>query len=222
MERLEWKIDYNYEDIKEKILGLEQKANECIMQKGKNLELTNELFYFMSSVDKSIKLIDSVLEALENGNITVLSILTRVQIDCMCRTYALMLVDDRNKFAEKVMLKGKKINNLKDRDGQQLRDKYLCEQVGQHFGLPVYDIYSEVSGYVHFSNESFKQIITDVRDNGISLSFFRRNNPEENEEACKEYAILLANYYYAFANILISNIFDEWVKQCLNELLFSD
>ena len=42
-----------------------------------------EDLYFMAVIDKSIKLIDTFLYAMENRNITVLAMFTRVQIDCV-------------------------------------------------------------------------------------------------------------------------------------------
>ena len=71
--------------LREEINQLDKWANANLL---KIEDLYIEDLYFMSVIDKSIKLIDTFLYAMEKRNITVLATLTRVQIDCVCRTYA--------------------------------------------------------------------------------------------------------------------------------------
>lgn len=219
MEIMESENDSIYDDKRvaliEDIKNLKRRANQVIMQKGNEIPITLELFYFMAAVDKSIKLIDAFLYAMEKRNITVLAILTRVQMDCVFRTYALQLVDDRNKFCKEIFEEQIQLNHLKDKNGNKMSDSYLANEVGKWKGLPVYDLYQKVCGFVHFSDYNLHTMIHSIEDNSFKMTSFTEKNPEENKETFDRLSIELGEQFYLFGRILIDDLFDSWVKQCL-------
>ncbi len=212
---MKYKMDYSYDDVRERINALEQRAREVMLQKGTKVTLTAEVLYYISVVDKSIKLIDSFLFALEKNNITVLAILTRVQMDCVSRAYALMLVEDRNKLAEAVIIDKKQLNQIRGIENKSFSDKYLATKVGEWLNLPVYDLYQKVCGFVHFSDYNFHTMIDSYDDMGFSMISLSRNNPPEKAKEFKRLSLELANQFLFFGSILIDSLFDSWVKQVM-------
>ena len=133
-------IDDEFE-IKAKINSLDKDAKIYLMQIH---DLYIEDLFFMSAIDKSIKLINSFLFALEERNITVLATLTRIQMDCVLRTYASTLVQDSKDFCESVLYDNVPINKIKDRNNKNLTDKYLCELLGKYLNQPIYESYKNM------------------------------------------------------------------------------
>lgn len=212
---MKYKNDYTYDEVREEIACLEKRARECMLQKGKKISLTFEVLYFMAAVDKSIKLIDSFLYAMEKNNITVLAILTRVQMDCVFRTYALTLVGDRDELAKEVLLNHKRMNMIKDKEGKKFTDKYMAERVGEWLNLPVYELYEKVCGFVHFSDTNFHTMIDSCNQSGFSMLSLTREYPPEKEKEFRRLTLELANQFLFFGNLLINDLFDTWVKQCV-------
>lgn len=95
MKENRYKLIKDKEKIIKKIDSLEGIAREYIM---KIDDLYIEDLFFVSIIDKSMKLIDSFLFALNDNNITVLATLTRIQLDCSIRAFASTMVKDSNSF----------------------------------------------------------------------------------------------------------------------------
>lgn len=208
--------NYDYEEVIERINNLDKAAKECYIQKGNSVELTYEVLYVMALVDKSIKLIDTFLYALEKKNITILAILTRVQMDCVFRTYALLLVENRASFAKEVLIEKKQINRLNSADGEKMRDAYLAKKVEEWLKLPVCDLYNKVCGFVHFSDKSFYSMISLHEQYKFEMLSLSRENPPEQGEMFDRLSLELANQFLFFGDILINSLLDSWVNQCLN------
>jgi hypothetical protein len=210
---LDCKIDYSHEEVVKRINDLDKIARERAKEMGTEVPVTNDFKYIIGVVDKSIKLIDSFLYALENHNIAVLAILTRVQIDCAIKAYALMRVSNIDEFTKKVIEEKEQVSWQIDSSKEKMRDSHLCKEMGKWLDLPVYDIYSEVCGYVHFSYFSYEDVVVNKRDNGVDDTFFfSRNNPEGKDEDFEALSLELANYFRFFGNLLINNLFDSWIK----------
>ena len=200
--------------LKSKIDNLDKVANSYLL---KISDLYIEDLFFMSVIDKSIKLIDTFLFALEKRNLTVLATLTRVQIDCTIRAYATTLVSDSGDFCKAVLLDDAQVNRLKDINNRKLTDKYLCESLGTYLNLPIYDLYKKVCGFVHFSSDSFHSIAKAQKENDITLLIGRKNR-EEDKEVFERLSIELANQFYFFGSVLIEDVFASWLRQ-KNEFL---
>ena len=201
---------YSDEDVlKAKIDNLDKVANSYLLQIS---DLYMEDLYFMSVIDKSIKLIDSFLFALEKRNLTVLATLTRIQIDCAARAFATALVSDSGDFCKAVLIEDVSVNRLKDINNKKLTDKHLCESLGTYLNLPVYDLYKKVCGFVHFSSDSFHSIAKAHEEYDITL-LIGRNNREEDKGAFEHLSIELANQFFFFGSVLIEDIFASWLRQ---------
>lgn len=87
----------------------------------------------------------------ESWNLICARALLRMQIDTALRFYALFLVDSPHEFALD-LLGGKQINHMKDSSGNKMTDAYLVSKLAAEYPwLP--DVYNNLSGYVHFSNQ---------------------------------------------------------------------
>lgn len=196
-------------EIKAKINSLDKDAKLYLMQIH---DLYIEDLFFMSAIDKSIKLINSFLFALEERNITVLATLTRIQMDCVLRTYASTLVQDSKDFCESVLYDSVPINKIKDRNNKNLTDKYLCELLGKYLNQPIYESYKKICAYVHFSSSSFYNIIKPSEKCDFSMYISRKNRAED-EMIYKKHSIELANQFYYFGILLIKVILGSWLEQ---------
>lgn len=88
-------------------------------------------------------------QMIEAWNLTSARTMLRTHIDTGLRFSAAWLVDKPHDFATDVM-KGERIDKMKDRDGKRLTDAYLVETRSDEYPwLPA--VYKELSGYVHFS-----------------------------------------------------------------------
>ena len=201
---------YNNEnELRNRIDNLDKVANAYLLQ---IKELYMEDLFFMSVVDKSIKLIDAFLFALEKRNITVLATLTRVQMDCAMRAFATTMVSDSGEFCKEVLLNNTQVNKLIDTNNKKLTDKHLCEALGVYLNLPVYTLYKKVCGFVHFSSNSFYSITKAEEDSHFTM-LVGRNNRKEDQETFKRLAMELANQFYYFGTVLIEDIFAAWLDQ---------
>lgn len=206
---VKYRITMNEDEIKDKINNLDKMANSYLLR---IIDLHMEDLYLMSLIDKSIKLIDTFLFALEKRNITVMAVLTRVQMDCLMRAFATTLVADSGQFCKAVLVDKESVNRLVDKTGYKLTDKNICEKLEVYLGLPIYDLYKKVSGFIHFSADSFSNIAKAKNENGIDM-FISRNNRSEDEKVYERLALELANQFYYFGSVLIEDVFLSWLRQ---------
>lgn len=199
----------NEDELRDKINKMDKVANAYLM---KIEDLYMEDLYFMSVIDKSIKLIDSFLFALNKRNLTVLATLTRVQIDCVLRAFATTIVSDSGDFCKAILIDDMRINRLKDTNNNTLTDKHLCKMLGIYLNLPVYDLYEKICGFVHFSSDSFHSIAKSQDKNSITM-FISRNNRDEDKQTFERLSLELANQFLFFGTVLIEDIFASWLKQ---------
>lgn len=212
---MKYKMNFSYDEVIKQIDTLDKRAKKIMHQKGNTVKLTYEVLYVMSVIDKSVKLIDGVLDAIDKRNITVLAVLTRVQMDCVSKVYALTLVENPNALAEDVLFEKKQMNKIVGKENKRFTDRYLAEKVGDWLKLPVYELYRKVCGFVHFSDMSFHTMVDTYNQDGFSMLSLSRNNPPEKAEEFERLTLELANQFLFFGNVLIDELFDSWVKQCL-------
>ncbi len=209
MSIIKFKMINDVNELIAEINDLERLARKYILQ----IEgLYTEDFFFISLIDKSIKLINSFLFALDEKNITVLAVLTRVQIDCAARAFAASLVEDSGEFCKGVIFEDKALNQLVDKNNKKLTDKHLCKELGKYLELPVYELYSKVCGFVHFSSISFYSIAKADQGNSINM-LIGRNNREDDYETYMRLSIELANQFLFFGKVLIEELFASWLTQ---------
>jgi hypothetical protein len=73
----------------------------------------------------------------------------RLQLDTALRFHAAFLVEQPHDFALAV-LGGRRVRDLKSRDGKKMTDAYLVERLGEEFDW-VPHVYERTSAYVHLS-----------------------------------------------------------------------
>ncbi len=90
--------------------------------------------------------------------------LLRLQVDTALRFYAAYLVQDPHAFATE-MLKGTRVDKLKDRDGKRLTDRYLAERLAEEESREwLVRVYEETSGYIHLSGKHLFSTFNEVDD----------------------------------------------------------
>lgn len=206
---MKYQVIKDENELQNQINRLEKIANTYLLEIN---ELYMEDLFFMSVIDKSIKLIDCFLFALDKRNITVLATLTRVQMDCAMRAFATTIVNDSGEFCRAILINNERIDKLQDRDNKALIDNHLCKKLGSYLDLPIYDLYTKVCGYVHFSSSSFHNIARAHEKYDITM-FISRNNREEDENEFERMSIELANQFLFFGLVLIEDIFASWIEQ---------
>ncbi|WP_142967484.1 hypothetical protein [Enterococcus casseliflavus] len=209
MSNFEYNFIKNEDELRDKINNLDKVANSYLI---KIKDLYMEDLFFMSIIDKSIKLIDTFLFALDKRNLTVLATLTRVQMDCAMRSFATTMVSDSGDFCKAILIDSVQVNRLVDTNKHKLTDKNLCESLGNYLNLPVYDLYKKVCGFVHFSSDSFHNIAKMQEEFKITL-FISRSNREEDKQAFERLSLELANHFLFFGSVLIEDIFASWLEQ---------
>lgn len=209
MSKFKYQFIKNEDELRVKINNLDKVANSYLIE---IKDLYMEDLFFMSVIDKSIKLIESFLFALDKRNITVLATLTRVQMDCTMRSFATTMVSDSGEFCKAILTDNIRISRLTDMNNHKLTDKHLCEKLGSYLNLPVYDLYQKVCGFVHFSSDSFHSITKAQEKNNITM-FISRNNRDEDKQEFERLALELANQFFFFGSVLIKDIFVSWLEQ---------
>ena len=209
MRKFKYQFIKNEDELRAKIDNMDKVANSYLLE---IKDLYMEDLFFMSIIDKSIKLIDSFLFALEKRNITVLATLTRVQMDCAMRAFATTMVSDSGEFCKEILIEDVRINTLADTNNHKLTDKHICEALGTYLNLPVYDLYKKVCGFVHFSSDSFHSITKAIEEYNLTM-FISRNNRDENKQEFERLSLELANQFFFFGSVLIEDIFVSWLEQ---------
>ncbi len=99
---------------------------------------------------------------IEKRNMICAGSLLRLQIDTALRFYAAYISANPHEFAHEV-LKGTRVDKLKDRDGKLMRDSYLVQRLAQAEGLEwLKRVYDDTSGYVHLSSKHVFCSLSDV------------------------------------------------------------
>ncbi|HVS27396.1 MAG TPA: hypothetical protein VHE58_08905 [Burkholderiales bacterium] len=106
---------------------------------------------------------------IESWNMVCARSLLRIHIDTSLRFSAAWLVEKPHEFATHV-LKGERIDKMKDKDGKRLSDAHLVEVRSPEYPwLPA--VYKNLSGYVHFSGSHIYDSVANVGDEDNTISF---------------------------------------------------
>ena len=142
--------------LDKKLEILDSSIQELIML-GKESALTHGLYTYdlfcMAILNRSVNILRGYTLLVRDKNFIAAAPLVRVHLDSLLRLYASTLVSyNIDDFALKI-LAGKQISNLKDRDGNKMRDGYLAKKISEVKNLDwVLDVYKAGSGHIHFSN----------------------------------------------------------------------
>jgi hypothetical protein len=119
---------------------------------------------------------------IEERNMICAGSLLRLQVDTALRFYAAYISENPHAFAHEV-LKGTRVDKLKDRDGKLMRDAYLVERLAEAEGLEwLARVYRETSGYIHLSSKhlfcSFTAVDVESRTMQLQVSASHDHLPE--------------------------------------------
>lgn len=102
-------------------------------------------------INRSLSLLAGFSTLLKNENYIAAVHLVRPHLDNYLRFSAAWLVSEPHEFAMSVM-KGERIDKIKDRDGKFLRDSYLVEMASKDYPW-IQNVYKETSGFIHLSSK---------------------------------------------------------------------
>ena len=134
---------------------------------GENLLLSD--LFFISSADRSARLIDGFLPLLQSKNLTSAAPLLRLQIDNCLRTYAAFLVDDPDDFSQRVLFDNVKVSSIRDRDGKKMSDVYLRQKLSE-IDPKVSDAYIAASGFIHLSDKALFTMVDTHGDYQVTFN----------------------------------------------------
>lgn len=162
---------------------------------------------FCGMLDRSIRLADGFIPMIKNRNLTCAGALLRLQLDNCMRLYALYIANDERAVVN-ALLNGDKIDKLKDKKGNQMRDTYLKNELGNiDSQLPI--VYENTSGFIHFSAKAIYQSIYDCNDHTIKFQVGGELNEKRNETLI-ECAAAYLHFYRLFLELMKSEA--DWKK----------
>ncbi len=107
--------------------------------------------FAIAVLNRSLCLSEAFCDLLEKKNFVVAASLLRLQLDNLVRFQAAWLVDKPHDFATSV-LSGRKISELKDRNGELMKDFYLVKKLSASYPQ-MKEVYKQTSGYIHLSEK---------------------------------------------------------------------
>lgn len=196
------KVQHYIEEIEECIKGTKAIASGVIGENILDIDLC-----FCGLLDRSIRLADGFIPMVKNRNLTCAGALLRLQLDNCLRLYALYIADDESAVVT-ALLNGDKIDKLKDKKGNQMRDTYLKNELGSiDPKLPI--VYENASGFIHFSEKAIYQSIYDCSDHSIKFQVGGELSEKRNESLI-ECAAAYLHFFRLFLEIMKSEV--DWKK----------
>jgi hypothetical protein len=145
--------------LKEQHLPLLQ---ECLKADGGKIFGVD--FLAWAAISRSISNIDGFLSMVEQNNYVLANSIIRLQLDTILRFFSVHLVNTPHDHAMRI-LKGEKINKIKDRNNKQMTDRHLYETFAAVEKLDwVKSVYERSSGYIHLSKNHIFSLFTEVRE----------------------------------------------------------
>jgi hypothetical protein len=121
-------------------------------------------FLAWAAINRSMSNIDGFLSIIGQQNYILANSILRLQLDTILRFFAIHLVDAPHDFALRI-LKGESLKNIKDKQGQKMTDRYLCERFAEKENLAwVVTVYERSSGYIHLSDKHIFSVFSDFKD----------------------------------------------------------
>ena len=157
------------------------------------------------AVKRNISTASGINMMVESWNMGCARSLLRIHIDTSLRFSAAWLVDKPHEFATQV-LKGERIDKMKDKDGKSLFDARLVEvRAPEYPWLPA--VYMNLSGYVHFSGAHIYDSVASIGTDDNTISFevsgtdlkFPESSWVEILECCREATAMLAKFLHGYA-----------------------
>ncbi len=122
-----------------------------------------------AAANRALALSTGFCSMIEARNLICAGAILRLQLDTAARFVAGYLVADPHAFAIKV-LKGERIDQMQDRMGKKMSDKYLITYLSEEYPWVV-SRYEKTSGYVHFSDTHIHSIFGEPDTEARSIKF---------------------------------------------------
>jgi len=140
----------------------------CVEAAGGNVYSPD--LWINAATRRSIQMLDGFATMVSSRNMTCAGAMLRIQIDTAIRLFAMTLVEDADAFVQH-MLRGGKLNHLRDRSGNKLTDRHLCQELSRLYPkfswLPrVYEVTCE---FVHMSGRHVINMCK-IQTNGRTMS----------------------------------------------------
>lgn len=129
--------------------------------------LCEDDLFFCASLNRCINLIAGFEHMLEERNLTCAGALLRILLDTCMRTYAAYIADDQMSVI-RCVIDGNRIDKLKDKKGNFLKDFYLKEELNK-IDNQFTQVYEQACGFVHLSSKAFFQTVEKCEDNGFGF-----------------------------------------------------
>jgi hypothetical protein len=148
-------MEFSHSESLEVSLARLERLDEAHFELGKQMfEAFGGAVYGMDllaagALNRSQAHIAGFRQLVDGKNLICAGALLRLQLDTALRFYAAFLVERPHEFALAV-LGGRRVPDLKDRDGRKMNDAYLVGKLGREFDW-VPRVYDRTSGYVHLS-----------------------------------------------------------------------
>lgn len=141
-------------------------------------------FVVIGIVKRSMSIASAFKTLVTDWNMVCARAILRMQIDTAIRFSAFWISDNPHEMAMEVM-RGKQIDKIKDRDGNNMKDIYLVEKLSSQFSwMP--KVYKSTSGYIHFSNAHIFAPIMSIDDDGIFESLITSKDDKFPESSWHE------------------------------------
>jgi hypothetical protein len=116
--------------------------------------------YFIATCNRALQNFDAFRKVMAADYYSTAMILLRVQLDSVLRSYGLTLTADPHEAASAVA-QGTKLDKLKDKDGNPLKDFHLVATFVKiaPANAAVKHIYELTSGYVHLSEAAMHHVL---------------------------------------------------------------
>lgn len=185
---------------------------------GKNVigeTLFKEDLFFVATLNRFVTLTDGFKMLIINRNLTCCGALLRLLLDNCMRLYGLSIAANMNEAIDTIIT-GERFDKLKDKNGKQMRDGYLKEQMA-NYDAKFKTVYDSSSSYIHFSEKGFFQSVRAKEGNQISLQISTTLNEEFNPlliEGVEAY-IYFSRFFLKMFDSIIQNkrSYDEQHKE---------
>lgn len=123
----------------------------------------------IGAVKRSVSTSSAMVTMVKAWNMVCARTLLRTHLDTSLRFSAAWVVSDPHDFAS-LVLKGERIDRLKDREGKRLTDAHLVElRTPECPWLTA--VYASLSGYVHFSRSHIVASVAALKESGSTIQF---------------------------------------------------
>jgi hypothetical protein len=161
------------ETIEERLAKLECRDKEMTTKFKQlfddNKDMFASDFVLIGALKRTLSLSDGFRKHIRDHNFICAGTLLRSHLDTALRVNALSLVKKPEQFAQDIM-KGDRVDKMKDRDGQRLTDAHLAKKLGETVPW-VPAVYDELCSFGHFSNRHIFTPMAETNDDERTVYF---------------------------------------------------